>query len=280
MLARTKWRWKQEAPLYGRSMPILDTVRSRTRRAAITLLRGEPANDDAEAQILGAASDSDRSIARRWAPFTMASSGRLLASIDAARYVCKNSIPGSIVECGVWRGGCSGAMLDVVAEEQQAGERSAFLYDTFEGMSAPSERDVDGSGRLASVLLRRSDRRAEPGGIWCFASLADVQENIRRSSFPFDRVRFVEGPVEKTLLTERPESIAILRLDTDWYESTAAELRHLYDLVSPGGVVIIDDYGHWQGARLAVDEFLASRNLHPLLARSDYTGRMFVKPGR
>jgi predicted O-methyltransferase YrrM len=92
-------------------------------------------------------------------------------------------------------------------------------------------------------------------------------------------VRFVEGDVVQSLKIESnlPESISVLRLDTDWYESTRAELEVLYPRLSPGGVLIIDDYGHWGGAKKAVDEYFRGRP-KPLLQYTDYTGRMGVKP--
>jgi hypothetical protein len=90
-------------------------------------------------------------------------------------------------------------------------------------------------------------------------------------------MHFVKGKVEDTIPASTPDRIAILRLDTDWYASTRHELEHLYPLLAPGGVLIIDDYGHWEGCRQAVDEYFASRNLQVLLNRVDYTGRIAVK---
>lgn len=91
-------------------------------------------------------------------------------------------------------------------------------------------------------------------------------------------LEFVIGPVEETLITKVPERIALLRLDTDWYESTRAELEYLYPRLVVGGVLIVDDYGHWKGARKAVDEYFAALgNDAPLLNRLDYTGRMAVR---
>ena len=83
--------------------------------------------------------------------------------------------------------------------------------------------------------------------------------------------------MEETIPGRAPERIALLRLDTDWYESTRHELEHLWERLEPGGVLIIDDYGHWAGAREAVDEFFAKRSDAPLLTRVDYTGRIGVK---
>jgi hypothetical protein len=102
-----------------------------------------------------------------------------------------------------------------------------------------------------------------------------VRFNIAKTQYPFERIVLVKGPVEKTRPDTVPESIALLRLDTDWYESTRHELTHLYPRLSSGGVLIVDDYGHWQGSRKAVDEFLGGRLF---LSRIDYTGRLAIKP--
>jgi len=115
--------------------------------------------------------------------------------------------------------------------------------------------------------------------MWAMAPLDRVRRNVLATGYPAERVHFIQGKVEDTLPANAPDRIALLRLDTDWYESTHHELTHLYPRLSPGGVLIIDDYGHWQGSRLAVDEFFAARAYTPLLGRMDYTGRMMVKPG-
>jgi hypothetical protein len=92
-----------------------------------------------------------------------------------------------------------------------------------------------------------------------------------------EKISFVKGKVEETIPDNAPQSISLLRLDTDWYESTRHELIHLYPRLSHGGVIIIDDYGHWLGARKAVDEYIEQNNLCLLLNRLDYTGRIGVK---
>jgi hypothetical protein len=105
-----------------------------------------------------------------------------------------------------------------------------------------------------------------------------VRRTVLGSGYPAERVHFVEGRVEDTLPAHAPEQLALLRLDTDWYESTRAEMEHLYPRLVPGGVLIIDDYGHWEGARRAVDEHFAAHGPAPLLHRIDYTARIAVKP--
>ena len=207
---------------------------------------------------------------------TMTSPERLYALIQAVRYVAHAAIPGDIVECGVWRGG---SMMAAARTLLECGDtsRELYLFDTFEGMSPPGAKDVGVDGQPASELLRAADRN-DPASAWCYASLQDVQSAMAGTGYDATRVHFVKGKVEDTIPAGAPARIAVLRLDTDWYDSTRHELEHLYPRLSPGGVLIIDDYGHWAGCRQAVDEYFASRKLHALLHRVDYTGRIAVKP--
>lgn len=209
------------------------------------------------------------------APFTMTSKERMYASWQAARYVVEAQLAGDVVECGVWRGG-STMMLAGALSDTGDTSRTIWLYDTFAGMSEPDERDAKVSGQPARAKWEA--RRQEDGVVdWCLASLDEVRTNVRLTGYPADRFRFVQGKVEDTIPGETPEEIAILRLDTDFYESTKHELHHLFPRVVRGGVVLIDDYGEWRGARQAVDEYLNSHNAPLLLARTDYTGRIAIK---
>jgi O-methyltransferase len=208
--------------------------------------------------------------------YTMTSPERLFALIQAVRYVSSAAIPGNIVECGVWRGGSMMAAALTLLECVDTA-RALYLFDTFEGMSTPSELDVSVDGKDAHALLQ-APRTTAPDSPWCYADLDDVQAAMRRTAYPAERVHFVPGRVEDTLPLSEPAPIAVLRLDTDWYESTRHELQHLYPLLSPGGVLIVDDYGHWAGCRQAVDEYLSANNIRLLLNRIDYTGRIAVKP--
>jgi O-methyltransferase len=209
------------------------------------------------------------------APYTMTSVERMYGLWHGVRHVCRRAVAGDVVECGVWRGGSS--MLSALALRQERDEgRTVWLYDTFEGMTEPGERDADPSGtRMVDVWDHHRGRTGDP--VFAFGALEDVQANMARTGTDLSRVRYVKGPVEETIPGEVPERIALLRLDTDWYESTRHELEHLWDRLSPNGVLIIDDYGHWAGAREAVDEFFAGRDDAPLLNRLDYTGRIAVK---
>jgi hypothetical protein len=206
---------------------------------------------------------------------TQTSPERIASLCEATRYVVKARIPGAIVECGVWRGG---SMMAVIRTLLEAGDRSRdlFLCDTFEGMPEPSANDVTREGTPASVLMRDAGKD-DAESIWCYAPLDEVKRNVGEMGYPGEKLHFIQGKVEDTIPRSAPEQIALLRLDTDWYESTCHELIHLFPRLSKGGVLVIDDYGHWQGARKAVDEWLEHTGTRLLLNRVDYTGRVAVK---
>ncbi|HEY8377853.1 MAG TPA: TylF/MycF/NovP-related O-methyltransferase [Nannocystis sp.] len=207
-------------------------------------------------------------------PYTMTSTERMYALYQAARYVVRAKIPGDFVECGVWKGG-SAMVAALTFLELGDTSRHLYLYDTFEGMTEPSARDVSirGHNPLRDwQRIRGSDDR-----IYCRNTLADSTQSVGSTGYPPERVHFVKGKVEETIPGTIPEQIAILRLDTDWYASTHHELVHLYPRLVRGGVLIIDDYGHWRGAREAVDDYFAAQGITPLLQRIDYTGRLLVR---
>jgi hypothetical protein len=219
--------------------------------------------------------DADKELYRRVGPYTMTTPPRVYALVRAVEYVAARGVHGAIVECGVWRGG---SMMAAALTLLRLGisDRELYLYDTFAGMPPPSEADTTRSGERAADLLARGD---ESSHIWAIASLDDVREAVLSVGYPEERIHFVEGLVEATLPATAPQEIALLRLDTDWYRSTKHELEHLYPRLAPGGVLILDDYGHWQGARRAVNEYLAENGLALLLNRIDGTARIAVKPG-
>lgn len=207
-------------------------------------------------------------------PYTMTSPERVLGLYDAVRYAVAANIPGDFVECGVWRGGSSMAAACALMD---AGDttKNLWLFDTFEGMTAPTEHDRQGQdGAAAEALLKTS---AKSDRIWAYSPLDEVRKNIGSTGYPTERIHLVQGPVEATLPMLGMGPISILRLDTDWYESTRHELIHLYPLLSPGGVLIVDDYGAWAGARKAVDEYFAELGAPLLLNRLDFTGRIAIK---
>jgi hypothetical protein len=205
-------------------------------------------------------------------PFTMTSAERIYALIQAVRYVSANEIEGAIVECGVWKGGSVAAIARTLLQLQDV-RRDLYLFDTFEGMSEPTSNDSDYSGKQASELLQ------ENPSFRCGDAPVDFVKNVlSKIGYPEERLRFVKGKVEETIPASAPDSISLLRLDTDWYESTKHELVHLFPRLSHNGVIIIDDYGHWRGSRRACDEYFAENRVPILLNRIDYTGRIALKP--
>ena len=189
----------------------------------------------------------------------MTDAARIEALYACTMQIVANDVPGDLVECGVFRGGSS--MTMALALLATGAERDIWLYDTYSGMTAPTPFDtrLNGGAPAEEEFLRlRTGRNSSE---WCAASLDEVALNIRSTGYPTNRIRFVKGPVEETLLETCPEKIALLRLDTDWYESTRAEMTVLFPRLSPGGVLIVDDYNAWAGARRAVDEYLEEHRL-------------------
>jgi hypothetical protein len=210
-------------------------------------------------------------IIARVKPFTMTSNERISSLVDAVRHVSQTGLPGAIVECGVWRGG---SMMAAALALLEAGDpRELYLFDTFAGMTEPTERDFDLRGGAAEGLYRET--LADDHSEWCYASIEDVTANLLSTGYPSEKCHFVKGDVLETIPAGAPDPIAILRLDTDWYESTHHELTHLFPRLQPGGILIVDDYGHWNGCRQAVDEYFG--DAPPFMFQIDYTGRATVK---
>ena len=201
---------------------------------------------------------------------TMVPWGGLHMAYTAARYVTLNQIPGAIVECGVWRGGCSLIMAEAIFNSSGP-IYDFYLYDTFAGMTKPDRHDTSELCNAEEAYLR--SRKSEDIVDWCYASIEEVSENIQRSPYPADRFHLVKGKVEDTLPGTCPEHIALLRIDTDWYSSTQHELLHLFPRLVKGGVFICDDYGFWEGARKAVREYLETLNEPFLLTVDSGSGR-------
>jgi hypothetical protein len=224
-------------------------------------------------------SAADLAIIERVRPYSITSQDRLVACIDSVRYCVARGVPGAFAECGVWRGGSVLAMI-LTLQELGAEERDIYLYDTFEGMTEPTEADTSPYEQSALATWRDAEQSGERAWQGYFDpelfNEQQVRETLVATGYPESRLHFVRGKVEDTLPAGAPERIALLRLDTDWYESTRHEMEHLYPRLERGGVLIIDDFGHWDGARRAVEEYFAG---HPplLLSRIDYTGRIAVK---
>jgi O-methyltransferase len=204
---------------------------------------------------------------------TMTSIERIDALRRAVEHIHANAIDGDIVECGVWRGG---SMMAAALTLKRLGDiRRLWLYDTFSGMTPPHPDDIDVTGRAAAALLAAEDPNVSRN--WARSSVSDAQQALAEVGYPSELARFVIGPVEDTIPQFAPNTIALLRLDTDWFQSTYHELMHLWPRVAEGGILIVDDYGHWTGAKKAVDQYFAEQGLRPFLHRIDYTGRLIIK---
>jgi O-methyltransferase len=218
--------------------------------------------------------ETDAELWRRVAPYTMTTPGKVHTLARAVEYVATRAIPGAFVECGVWRGG---SMMAIALTLLRLGEtdRELYLFDTFAGMTEPGAEDVKQDGEKASDHVSRLSRDS-PG--FATASLEDVRAAVLGVGYPAERIHFVKGPVEETLPEHAPAEVALLRLDTDWYSSTKHELLHLYPRLAGGGVLVIDDYAYWRGARQAVDEYVAEHEPGLFLIRIDHGARVAVKP--
>ncbi len=194
-------------------------------------------------------------------PFTMTSLKKMESLNSAVIYINKNNIDGALVECGVFKGGS--VMNMALTQLDFPKLRHIYLYDTFEGMTKEGEFDINHRGVPAATILRRPSKM-------CIASLDSVKNNLALTRYPKEFFHFIKGDVAETLKqNDLPKKIALLRLDTDWYESTKIEMEVLYPNLVKGGVLILDDYGYWKGARKAVDEYFASLGMSPLLKPMD-----------
>lgn len=207
---------------------------------------------------------------------SMVSPEGLYSTLSAAKYVCENGVEGDFVECGVWRGG--NAIIAAEIFLRYKSDKKVFLFDTFSGMSEPSSEDrglLD--GQLAIAQYQDSDKGTH--NEWCYASLQEVRGNFANRNLLHQNVIFIQGDVAATLNEGKnlPDSISILRLDTDWYESTKLELETLFPRVSIGGCLIVDDYGFWSGSRKATDEYFKTQKTKPLFHATDFTRRIGVK---
>jgi O-methyltransferase len=218
--------------------------------------------------------DADAELWRRIAPYTMTTPGKVHALTRAVEYIVARRIPGAFVECGVWRGGSMMAVA-LTLLRLKVTDRDLYLFDTFEGMPEPGEEDVKQGGEPAADVLARLDRGSAH---WAIASIEEVREVLFSVGYPRERIHLVPGKVEETLPDGAPGDVALLRLDTDWYASTRHELVHLYPRLVAGGVLIIDDYAYWRGARQAVDEYVRENEPTLFLIRIDHGARVALKP--
>jgi len=208
-------------------------------------------------------------------PYTMTSIERMYSLYNAVDYILTNDIKGAFVECGVWRGG-SAMLIAKMLSNRNISDRKIYLYDTFKGMSEPTDKDITIDGKDAKESMIKSKQTKETS-VWCLAELPDVKRNLQLTNYQENNIYYVEGKVEDTLPNSKPsEEIALLRLDTDWYESTKHELTFLYPELVHGGVLIIDDFGYWQGCHKAVIDYFKDKG-SILFNRIDNNGRIAIK---
>jgi O-methyltransferase len=211
-------------------------------------------------------------------PYTMTVTDGLDATyalFQAVRYITQNNIAGDMVECGVWRGG-SMMLIAYALQHFNDTSRQLYLYDTYSGMTEPDDIDIDFDDKAQKPLWAEITNRGRVMGFG--GTVEEVKTNLRLTGYPEHQMHFIVGDVLRTIPAQLPSSIAVLRLDTDWYKSTLHELQHLYDLVVPHGVLIIDDYGWCRGARQATDEFFRGQSFKPMMHRIEQGPRIVIKP--
>jgi O-methyltransferase len=208
-------------------------------------------------------------------PYTMTSVERLKSLIDAVQYVANSRIEGDFVECGTWKGGSVMCMQKKLIGLNQT-DRNFWVFDTFEGMPEPDSLDKNFKQTSAQKLMNEEEK--EKSLTWAYSNYEETTSNILSAGYPAEKINFIKGLVEDTIPQTPINKIAILRLDTDWYSSTKFELEQLYPKLVKGGVLIIDDYGHWEGCKKAVDEYFTNNNISVFMNRIDYTGRLIIKP--
>jgi len=188
--------------------------------------------------------------------------------VDAIRYILCNNIEGAIVECGVESGNFEHLWINELLKNRTT--RDIYLYDTFNGLVEPTEYDYTCKDAKIYQMNKdevyntwKSNIINETTNRWCYTPLENVKNRLNSTGYPANKLHYVVGDVMETLKdkTNIPEKIAILRLDTDWYESSKYELEQMYDNVVTGGVIIFDDYYHWDGQRRATDDFFIKMNV-------------------
>ena len=253
--------------------PLNNYIRSVIRSFGVDIIRYQGKRKSEVSSFPPDFSNEDILTIKNVLPYTYTSPERIVALCNAVRYLTNNRVPGAFVESGVWKGG---SMMAAMMTLKSLGDlsRECYLYDTYEGMVEPTSEDISITGTSAQQSFHEI---ANQGGKMTYSPLEEVMGIIRNTGYPDEKTFYVKGKVEDTIPAVAPDKIALLRLDTDWYGSTRHELENLYPRISSGGVIIIDDYGHWAGARKATDEFFQKHKIHILLNRIDYTGRIGVK---
>ena len=211
--------------------------------------------------------------------YSMTGFERMFFLIKALRQIQIDEVEGDFVECGVWRGG-NLILFQKMIEKLNFNNRKIFAYDTFSGMSQPGKEDSNINNESAEKILNSLKKKKvdpEKNIIFAKCNLEDVKKNFEMNTENNDNLICIKGEVEKTLKIDEnlPTKISLLRLDTDWYESTKIELEVLFPLLSKNGILIIDDYGYWKGSKKAVDEYFKDKNIN--LFKIDFTSRYLFK---
>lgn len=207
-----------------------------------------------------------QSIHKRWLiravkPYTLVSKARSESLYNLASKVQREGISGDFVECGVCNGGTAAILAHFASLFPTS--RDTWLFDSFEGMPVTTIED----GEVAKEYIGKD-----------VGSLDSVKEILRIVNADMKKVRIIKGWYQDTFPNHRIQNIALLNIDADWYSSVKLCLDTFFDKVTPGGYISIDDYGHWEGCKRAVDEFLEQRGLQIELNAPDYTARWFKKP--
>jgi O-methyltransferase len=233
-------------------------------------------NAHSDSLIMQELNDAEREIVKYVMSenLTMVSLERLISTVMACKHALDQDVEGDFVECGVWRGGNALAAAEIF--KLYKSNKSVWLFDTFKGMTSPTDEDVSSSNGKKAMSKFLADQK-ESHNEWCYASIEDVRRNFANRGL-MSNIFFVEGDVCKTLQMQMlPIKICVLRLDTDWYESTKKELEIFYPKLSINGCLIIDDYGHWSGAKKATEEYFGGEHNRPFFHNTDYTGRIAIK---
>ena len=202
-------------------------------------------------------------------PYTVTDQYTMLDLVLSVEDVLKNNIEGSFVETGVFMGGCCRLMMNALMYHEA--QRPVYLYDTFEGVPEPDDTETHYDGRNLKEWY--ADRKAtDDGSMWCYSNLTHVKENISSLGYK-GPIHYIQGLVEDTIPAIAPDKISILRIDVDLVQPTRHVLDHLYDRLSPGGHLILDDYGFFPAVADTVDEFLGDKFIH----RVNSTVRHIVK---
>lgn len=203
---------------------------------------------------------------------------------DAIEYILKYNIPGALVECGVDKGAQPLSWIDTLLKYNCV-DRDIYLYDTFAGMTEPTTEDYSVKDSLMyhcspiQVYNEWKNQQRDTHNEWCYGSLDEVKNTLYHRPYPKDKIHFIKGDVLETLKdsSKLPNEIALLRMDTDWYESSKMEMDILYPKVVNKGVVIMDDYFHWNGQRKATDEYLMNHQLNYNIHRVNAKVGAFIK---